>query len=156
MGGNSSTRWSQLGDIRALEQKAKQALQAGTKNVFISFAMEDEKEVNLLRGQAKNENSDIEFNDQSVKEPYDSERRTYIQQQIAERIRRASVTVVYLSDASMKSPWVKWEVEESIKQGKRVIGVYPGKTLGVPLPSWYTNAKIPTVAWSKLSGELAK
>ena len=61
MGGSSSGGgWSTLGNIRALEERAKAALQEGRRNVFISFATEDMDEVNLLRAHAKNENSDIE------------------------------------------------------------------------------------------------
>ena len=62
MGGGGSGGWRSLGDIRALEQKAKEALQGAKRNVFISFASEDLNDVNLLRAHAKNENSDIEFN----------------------------------------------------------------------------------------------
>lgn len=113
MGGGGGGRRS-LGDIRALEQRAKEALQGGKRNVFISFAMEDLDEVNLLRAHAKNEKSDIEFNDYSVREPYDSERAEYIRQKITERIERASVTVVYLSESTPQSKWVKWEVEKSL------------------------------------------
>jgi hypothetical protein len=111
MGGGGGGSWSTLGDIRGLEQKAREALQGGKRNVFISFATEDMNEVNLLRAQAKNENSDIEFNDHSVREPYDSERADYIRQKIGERIARASVTVVYLSENTAQSRWVEWVVE---------------------------------------------
>ena len=74
MGGGGGGGWNQLGNISALEQKAREALAGGKRNVFISFATEDMNEVNLLRAQAKNENNDIEFNDHSVRAPYDSER----------------------------------------------------------------------------------
>ena len=84
MGGSSTGGWSRLGDVRSLEQKAKAALNEGKRNVFISFATEDMAEVNLLRGQAKNDNNDIEFNDHSVREPYDSEQAEYIKRKIAE------------------------------------------------------------------------
>ena len=87
-GGGGSSR--SIGDIKSLVDRAKKELregeQAGRKNVFISFAMEDENEVNLLRGQAKNEHSEIEFNDWSVKDPYNSARADYIRQRISERI----------------------------------------------------------------------
>src|SRR4051794_4775935 len=120
MGGGGGGGWSSLGDIRGLEQKAKAALQGGRRNVFISFAAEDLDEVNLLRAQAKNENSNIEFNDHSVREPYDSERAQYIKQRISERIHRSSVTVVYLSENTAQSRWVAWEVEKSLEIGKAV------------------------------------
>jgi hypothetical protein len=153
MGGSSSGSWSRLGNIRALEEKAKQALNSGKKNVFISFATEDMNEVNLLRGQAKNENSDIEFNDHSVKEPYNSEVADYIKKKITERINRTSTTVVYLTENTGKSQWVKWEVEKSRALGKNVIAVHKGDSYSGKLPSWLkSDSKV--VAWSNLSKEL--
>ncbi|MBX5137710.1 TIR domain-containing protein [Rhizobium lentis] len=154
MGGGSSGSWSRLGDIRSLEEKAKAALQGGKRNVFISFATEDINEVNLLRAHAKNENSDIEFNDHSVREPYDSDRASYIKQKIAERIARSSVTVVYLSESTALSQWVHWEVQKSIELNKKVIAVYPKGKLPDQPPKWISDYKIKAVPWGKLSDEL--
>lgn len=154
MGGGSSGSWSRLGDIRSLEEKAKAALQGGKRNVFISFATEDINEVNLLRAHAKNENSDIEFNDHSVREPYDSERAAYIKQKITERINRSSVTVVYLSESTAQSQWVQWEVEKSISLGKRVIAVHPQGKAPTVHPQWIKENQIKVVPWNKLSDEL--
>jgi hypothetical protein len=154
MGGGSSGSWSRLGDIRSLEQKAKAALQEGKRNVFISFATEDMNEVNLLRAHAKNENSDIEFNDHSVREPYDSERAAYIKQKITERINRSSVTVVYLSNSTAQSQWVQWEVEKSISLGKKVIAVHPEGKAPAQSPRWISENQIKTVPWRNLSNEL--
>lgn len=155
MGGGGGGRRS-LGDIRALEQRAKAALQGGKRNVFISFAMEDLDEVNLLRAHAKNEKSDIEFNDYSVREPYDSERATYIRQKITERIERASVTVVYLSESTPQSQWVKWEVEKSLSLGKRVIAMHASENPPPQLPAWVSENKISVVSWKNLADELGK
>lgn len=153
MGGNGGGGWSRLGDIRALEEKAKAALQGGKRNIFISFSTEDMDEVNLLRAHAKNENSDIEFNDHSVREPYDSERAEYIKQKIGERIARTSTTVVYLSPNSAQSKWVKWEVQKSLELGKKVIAVHKGDSFKGNEPAWLTgNIKI--VSWAKLADEL--
>ena len=156
MGGGSGGGWRSLGDIRALEQRAKEALQGGKRNVFISFAMEDIDEVNLLRAHAKNENSDIEFNDYSVREPYNSERAEYIRQKITERIERASVTVVYLSSSTAQSDWVKWEVEKSLNLGKRVIAVHASDRPPTTLPTWVSGQRIPVVAWKNLAQELGQ
>lgn len=155
MGGGGGGRRS-LGDIRALEQRAKAALQGGKRNVFISFAMEDLDEVNLLRAHAKNEKSDIEFNDYSVREPYDSERAEYIRQKITERIVRASVTVVYLSESTPQSKWVAWEVEKSLSLGKRVVAMYASDKPPSQLPAWVSEKKINLVPWKKLADELGK
>ena len=154
MGGGGGGGWDTLGDIRALEQKAKDALKGGKRNVFISFATEDTDEVNLLRGQAKNENSDIEFNDYSVREPIDSERAEYIKQKITERISRASVSVVFVSGNTSQSQWVKWEVEKSRELGKKVVAVHTGSKPPKQLPEWISRLQIKVVPWSKLSREL--
>jgi hypothetical protein len=154
MGGGGGGSWSTLGDIRGLEQKAREALQGGKRNVFISFAAEDINEVNLLRAQAKNENSDIEFNDHSVREPYDSERADYIRQKIGERIARASVTVVYLSDNTAESRWVEWEVEKSVALGKRVVAVHPKAQPKGRMPEWLERLGVKVLPWSKLSDEV--
>ncbi len=151
--GGSGGGWSSLGNLRALEDKAKKALKGGKRNVFISFATEDMAEVNLLRGQAKNEKSDIEFNDHSVREPYNSERAEYIKRKIAERIERTSTTVIYLSSNTEQSKWVKWEVEKSLEMGKRVIAVHPGDRFKGKKPAWLSG-DIKVVSWAKLSDEL--
>lgn len=154
MGGSSSGGgWNRLGDIRSLEEKAKAALQGGKRNVFISFVAEDIDDVNLLRAHAKNENSDIEFSDHSVRKPYDSEQADYIRRKIAERITRSSTTVVYISENTAQSQWVAWEVQKSLELGKRVIAVHPGESLSAKKPDWLVgNIKI--VPWAKLSDEL--
>ncbi len=153
MGGDGGGGWNKLGDVRALEQKAKAALQGGKRNVFISFAAEDMDKVNLLRAQSKNEHSDIEFNDHSVREPYDSDRADYIKRKIEERIARSSITVVYLSENTAQSRWIEWEVRKSIELGKKVIGVHSGDQFGGSRPSWLANP-IKVVPWSKLAAEL--
>lgn len=154
MGGNSGG-YSRLGDVKGLEQKAKEALQGGRKNVFLSFSAKDLKEVNLIRAHAKNENSDIEFNDRSVREPFDSERAEYIRSRLQDRINQSSTTVVYVSENTAASEWVKWEVETSLKLGKRVIAMYKGDAPPSNAPAWMADPKITSVAWKDLAKSLS-
>jgi len=151
-GGGGGSR--SIGDIKSLIEKAKEKLkeESGRKNVFISFDYDDNNEVNLLRGQAKNDNLPIEFNDWSVKEPINSERAEYIKQKITDRINQSSLTVVYLSDKTAGSDWVKWEIEKSIELGKKVIGVYKGDVPPSNIPSGISKS----VPWSKLADTVAK
>jgi hypothetical protein len=138
--------------IRRLEESAKQKLREGSTDVshhvFISFAYEDVDEVNLLRGQAKNDKSDLQFDDYSVKEAFDSTNADYIRQQIREKIDKTSVTVVYLSENSAKSEWVNWEIEESLKRGKGVIGVYKADTRPTIVPKTFLENKCRAVKWT--------
>ena len=157
-GGGGGSR--SIGDIQSLVERAKQELregeQAGRRNVFISFAMEDETTVNALRASSKNPKSPIDFNDWSISEPINSERAPYVKQKIADRIAQCSVTVVFLSNATPKSPWVEWEIEESLRQGKHVIGVYPQDSEPRILPDVIKNHGIKTVLWAELAEAIAK
>lgn len=159
MGGGGGPYSGGPGDLDALLRRAKEEAERAkkaTKNVFLSFVMEDLDEVNLLRGQAKNERSDLEFNDWSVREPYDSKRADYIRQRISERIAQSSMTVVFISEATAGSKWVKWEIEESRRQGKAVLAVHSGDQPPAHLPQAIVDAQIKVVSWSRLAGELDK
>ncbi len=140
-------------NIDRLEQVAKKELsdaaKDANKHVFISFAHEDEAEINMLRGQAKNDNSDLNFDDYSVKEAFDSKNADYIKSEIREKIERASVTLVYLTEESASSKWVNWEIEESIKQGKGVVGVYKGSTPPVDLPAAFKTHGFKVLKWAQ-------
>ncbi len=139
-------------DVKSLEQKAKETLKAASgdtsRHVFISFAYEDNDEVNLLRGQAKNDKTDLQFDDHSVKEAFDSKNSDYIKRQIREKLERVSVTVVYLSPSSARSKWVDWEIEESLKMGKGVIGVHKGDKPPREVPPAFKENKCKIVKWS--------
>ena len=111
--------------------------------------------MNLLRGQAKNENVPLEFNDWSVSEPINSERATYIKQKISDRISQCSVTVVFLSDSTPSSPWVDWEIEESIRQGKKVIGVFPQDSDPRARPKAIDKYRIKCVPWPALADAIS-
>ena len=115
--------------------------------MFISFAYEDLDEVNLLRGQAKSDKTDLQFDDFSVKEAFDTTNAEYIRRQIRERIDRCSVTAVYLSAKSASSKWVNWEIEESLKRGKSVIGIYQGDVAPSTLPTAFAQNGCKAFKW---------
>lgn len=152
MGGGSDSGRSSLGNIKSLEEKARKEFDKGVRrNTFLSFDYDDIDEVNLLRAHAKNEKSEIEFIDRSVKDPINSERAEYIKQKIVERIRQCSQTVVYITDNTHSSDWVKWEVEKSLQLGKGVIAVHKGDAPPSNMPSCITDNGIKVVTWSNLS-----
>ncbi len=151
MGGGRSSRGLTPDEFRSAEQRAKKSLKEGDgkHNVFISFSSDDLDEVNLLRGQAKNENSNIEFNDWSLKKPFDSKEADYIKRGIRDRIRQSSVTVVYVSDKTANSKWVDWEIRESLVMGKGVVAMHKGDTPPGRLPKAITDNNIPVVPWNQ-------
>lgn len=152
-GGGEGGRGLTPSELQQLEQKVKQTLKEsgteGKNNVFISFASEDLNDVNMLRAQAKNENSDIEFNDWSLKKPFDSKDAEYIKRGIRERIRQCSVTVVYISDNTVNSKWVDWEIRETIAMGKGVVAMHKGDRPPTHLPKAVLDNKVPVVPWQQ-------
>ena len=153
MGGGGGGRSLTPEELQRLEQVAKDSLKKASgpakRNVFLSFAYEDLDEVNLLRGQAKNENSDIEFNDWSLKKPFDSKDAEYIKRGIRERIRQSSITVVYLSEHTASSKWIDWEIRESIALDKGVVAMHKGDTPPRSLPSVIKELNIRVVPWNQ-------
>jgi hypothetical protein len=150
MGGGSGGGLSSS-DIKKLEERTKQKLTEAkgdiSRHIFLSFDHEDLAYVNLLRGQAKNDKADLQFDDYSVKDPFDSTNADYIKRKIREKIDRCSVTMVYLSDKAALSKWVNWEINESIKRGKCVIGVYNGDKCPANLPSAFHKSGFKVVKW---------
>jgi hypothetical protein len=90
---------------------------------FLSFVEEDLNLVNLFRGQAKNQRHDLEFDDYSVKEPYNSVNADYIGRNIANQIRYATLTVCLYGPTTYTSEWVNWELRKSVELGKPLMGV---------------------------------
>jgi hypothetical protein len=155
MGGNSRGRVSSV-DIKTLAERAKKRLDAvkdepSSRHVFLSFDYDDINDINMLRGQAKNEKNQLQFDDFSVQDAYNSDNADYIKSQIRERIDRSSVTVVYLSDKCATSEWVNWEIAESLKRGKGVIGVYKGDAAPQNIPSVFRDNACKAVKWEHAS-----
>ena len=92
-------------------------------HAFLSFVEEDLNVVNLFRAQAKNANSDLEFADYSLKEPFDSINANYIARGIVQRLNHASLTVCLYGQTTYTSRWVDWELRKTLELQKPIMGV---------------------------------
>jgi hypothetical protein len=90
---------------------------------FLSFVEEDLNLVNLFRGQAKKQDSDLEFHDYSIKVPFNSNNVNYIGRGIADQIRLATLTVCLYGPTTYQSGWVDWELKKTLEFGKPLMGV---------------------------------
>ncbi len=90
------------------------------KVVFIAFAIEDERQRDLLKGQSLNTNSPFEYVDMSVKEPYD----TNWKERVRTRIRRSDGVIVLVSKNSLNSSGQKWEISCAREEKKKVLGIW--------------------------------
>jgi hypothetical protein len=157
MGGGSSYSGPTTRSTEAAEKIFKSAVeeaeQARVRNVFISFRVEDEAQVNLFRHQAK-EGMGIEFRDYSVKEPFDEKWKTNCK----ERIAQTSALICFIGPETAKSEAVNWEIEEAYRQGKKVIGVRIYKDENHPIPKALKDHNAPIVEWdnTKISQLLAE
>jgi len=90
---------------------------------FLSFVEEDLNLVNLFRGQAKNQRFDLEFDDYSIKMPFDSRNVDYVGRGIAAQIKLATLTVCLYGPTTWQSEWVNWELNKTLEMGKPIMGV---------------------------------
>ncbi len=117
------------------------------KRVFLSFIAEDKDRVQGLRLLAKNPNFDIEFYDESVRTPFDSQNSEYIKRQIREKINRTSVTVCLISEDTHKSKWVDWELRVSDEKGNKIIAMALKDVNSAVLPKLIKEKNLPFHAW---------
>ncbi|GMQ25402.1 hypothetical protein Aoki45_20840 [Algoriphagus sp. oki45] len=93
---------------------------ADKKVVFIAFAIEDEKQRDLLKGQSLNTKSPFEYIDMSVKQPYDKEWK----ERVRTRIKRSDGVIALVSKNSLTSSGQKWEIQCAREEGKKVRGIW--------------------------------
>ena len=93
---------------------------ASKKTIFVAFAIEDESQRNLLKGQSLRTNSPFEYIDMSVKEPYDNSWKEKVQT----RIRRSDGVIVLVSKNSLSSNGQKWEIDCAKTEGKKILAIW--------------------------------
>ena len=89
----------------------------------MSFDSDDLRLAGLFRGQAKNSNLDLEFDDYSIKDPIDSQNVPYIKLKIKEKIKQSSIVMCLIGRSTRCSEWVAWELETGHDLGRCLIGV---------------------------------
>lgn len=105
--------------------------------------MEDEAQVGLIRRQSKDNEFGIHFRDYSVKEPFDSAWKT----RCRERISQTSATIVMIGPETASREAVNWEINESLRQGKKVIGVRIYKDANHKVPQSMKDNGCRVVTW---------
>ncbi len=111
---------------------------ADKKVVFVAFAIEDETQRDLLKGQSLHTKSPFEYTDMSVKQAYDSEWK----EKVRTRIRRSDGVIALVSKNSLSSSGQKWEIACAREEGKKVLGIWAYKDDRTNLEG------VRTVAWT--------
>jgi hypothetical protein len=111
---------------------------ADKKTVFVAFAIEDESQRNLLKGQSLHTKTPFEFIDMSVKEPYDEGWKM----KVRARIKRSNGVIALVSKNSLTSSGQKWEIKCAREENILVKGLRAYSDDATTLPG------ITTVAWT--------
>jgi len=153
-GGGSPAQNLQLFKGAVEEARSTERPPTGVRNVFISFHTGDEPQVNLLRAQAKDSDFGMEFHDFSVKEPFDEAWKANCR----ERIGRTSLTICMIGPETATRDAVNWELDESFRQGHKVIGVRIYRDRNDPVPAPLVEHRAPIMTWNRdeINAHLAK
>lgn len=93
---------------------------ADKKVVFVAFAIEDERQRDLLKGQTFHPRAPYDFIDMSVKERYESDWK----EKVRTRIRRSHGVIALISKNSPSSTGQKWEIQCAKDEGKPIRGIW--------------------------------
>jgi hypothetical protein len=100
------------------------------RRIFVSFDHDDTDRVNGFLG-LRNIMDGFEFYNHKLDHRIRSTDENYVCRVIREEyIQPASVTVVLIGNKTAQSNWVKWEIAESLKQGKGILGIQLPDTYG--------------------------
>lgn len=95
----------------------------GRRKLFISYQHDDQKQAEGFRLLRYNKNVDFDFIDKQLFERIDSSNPDYIRRCIREEMRDASVVAVLIGENTHASPWIQYEIEIAVEQGKGLVGI---------------------------------
>ena len=104
------------------------------KRIFLSFQMEDKKQVDGVRLLKWNSGYPFKFYDESVRIEIKSVNAPYIKSKISAKIQRCSRTICFLGQTTFQSSWVNWELEKilRIRQSNTPYGIAERSRKAVP------------------------
>jgi hypothetical protein len=146
-----SNALAELAALAAFEKirRAREVTAPARRRVFISFKVQDRWAIDYLRAAAASPDYDIEFYDESVREPFDSVNADYIRSRLREKISRTSVTVCIVGRLTHASRWVGYELRKCLEKGNTIIAVgLPEATMPVRMPRLLEATRAPLMAWN--------
>jgi Thoeris protein ThsB, TIR-like domain len=128
------------------------------RRIFVSFVYEDRDQARGFTLLPYNRNVDFDFVETHLLKPADSENPDYIKQKIREKMDGISVSTVLIGKTTAKSPWVDFEIRESLARGKGVLGIKlkDCENAEVPLALKENGCKVINWDTSKFSEEIEK
>ena len=116
---------------------------AKNNRVFVAFAAEDANYRDLLKGQAKNDESSFDFVDMSVKEPWDNQWKT----KCRTKIKGCDGVIALLSKKTANADGARWEMQCAVDEGISIIGIHIHKDDKGAIPSELKGKKVIEWTW---------
>ena len=116
-------------------------------NVFVSHYHEDEESIKRMKDLLGDDYSIRNYSVTSDKYN-NATNKEYIQSLLRPLINQASTFICLIGPNTHDSEWVNWEVEQALKQGKRIIGVYLWGAKDSDVPPALEDAADAMVGWN--------
>ena len=91
------------------------------KRIYLIAAVKDIPKIHTLGALLNNPQLEVNFYDDTAREPVDSENADYAKRVIQVKIRKSELVVCFIGDETHKSKWVAWEVNAAREEGKKII-----------------------------------
>lgn len=116
-------------------------------NVFVSHFHEDEERISKMKVLLGDDYSIRNYSVTSDK--YNNAKsEDYIKSMLRPLINQASVLICLIGPNTHDSKWVNWEIEQALKQGKRIIGVYTWGAKDSDIPPALEDSADAMVGWN--------
>lgn len=121
------------------------------RRIFVSFAAEDVRLRDLLKGQARNQKSPFEYIDMSVKTPWDYQWKTNCRT----KIKGCDGMIAIITKNSKNADGQIWEIKCAKDEGIPVIAIYGSDYhYGITVPSECGYVKLVDWTWPNISNWL--
>lgn len=117
-----------------------------SKRIFISFAIEDERYRDFLKGQSLNTNSSFTYTDMSAKKPWDSKWKTNCRT----RIKGCDGIIALISKHTRNADGAKWEIQCANEEGIPIIGMHIHKDDKGQIPPQLAGKKVVNWSWEAI------
>lgn len=117
------------------------------KNVFVSHYHEDEDSIKKFKDMLSDDYCIKNYSVTSDKYN-NATSEDYIKNMLRPLINQASTFICLIGPNTHDSKWVNWEIEQALKQGKRIIGVYLWGAKDSDIPPALEDAADAMVGWN--------
>ena len=118
------------------------------KNVFISHYGKDDEHIQNLKKLVKTKGLSLRNSSIDSTKTNNAKNEDYIKKLLRDGINWAGTTIVLIGPNTHKRWWVNWEIEQSNKNGNRVVGIYIDGASDSDIPDSFKEYGDALVGWN--------